>query len=1035
MSPRLSTLRVPARSNCRATSVVPSFRSEFGARALGALVALSLSLLGGCSREGEPERTTFYQRQIEPILGNSCAASPSQSRCHVPADDRGNALGNLSVASYEDLQLRRDLLADYGPYGVPGLLLKALPAYPIRLTSWDGSEPQLITTDIAHVGGPLLDFTSSGFSTLETWIRNGAAENNAPVPAVSAARTPCSVLVGSDPRFDGQEDPAGADYASFDRVNEVLQTSCAAGNCHGSLGNALYLACGSTPEQKRWNYFAASDYLAVDIDSSELLRRTLAPAFGGTFHEGGVLFQSTSDADYRALRQWAEEKGGPDNVPEDAGFPFFAERVQPMLVKRGCMMLGCHSPSAFHDYRLRGGSAGHFGLAATRRNYELTLEQVALESPDPNASRLIGKNLPVSEGGMLHRGGPLFGAGGDPSACDLDAASNGPIDEQDPYCVLVAWIDRERAERMAGQRPLEAFVFVRRSTITDAELPQEFERFHAGAEVVRITASGAADGSFDLGAETSLSALCGLDPATSDARRPAVSWDGERIAFSARAAADEPWQIYVVEADGSCALEPTIAAPATDDRGELVPHNGELVHNLDPAFAPDGRLVFVSTRGNVVNRAAFGYDGPQRSPADPSRLNANLYILDGAALGVPRIRQLTFVLDQELTPAFMSDGRVIFTAEKRATGFYQLAGRRMNLDGGDYHPLFAQRPTVGHNQMTDIVELMDKNLVGVVSERGARHGTGGLLLVNRSVGVDQLSDNPDDYVQDPAAMTWPNPDFYQKSARLLDPAATGRLEGTNGAYRNPSPLPDGRLVASYAATSDLSSFDGGFELVVIDPRTGARTPLLAGGGDLLWPVAVYARQPRDVFHSRLDEANGATRVERDRLEAEVLFLDVPLMMSLVFQNTRTGREFGAALPMEVVEVLPPEPGVTSLSGAHLVQDAFGGLIVRQRTRGTVPLFGDGSARVLLPGGVPLTYRTSIRLAEDAAPQPHEVREQFQFYPGEVARQSFPRSLFNGMCGGCHGSLSGREMDVAVDPDVLTQASDVRAAREPAVDLR
>ena len=51
-----------------------------------------------------------------------------------------------------------------------------------------------------------------------------------------------------------------------------------------------------------------------------------------------------------------------------------------MLVRRGCMMLGCHSSSMFHDYRLRGGSGGHFGLPATRKNYELSLEQLALES-------------------------------------------------------------------------------------------------------------------------------------------------------------------------------------------------------------------------------------------------------------------------------------------------------------------------------------------------------------------------------------------------------------------------------------------------------------------------------------------------------------------------------------------------------------------------------------------------------------------------------------------------------------------------------
>lgn len=1024
----------------------PLSRSSGSPRGLPWVVALlfgavSVAALTGCSRDERPESTTFFQRQIEPILGNSCAASPSQSRCHVQADDRGNALGNLSVASFEDLRKREDLLADYGPYGVPGLLLKALPPYPVRLTSWDDSEPLLITTDIPHVGGPLLDFTSSGFNTLETWIRNGASENNAPPSSAPKERSACNELLGTDPAFDAEADPPGDDYRAFDAANRVLAGSCAAGNCHGSPGNVLYLTCGSTDEQKRWNYFAASDYLAVETDSSELLRRTLAPAFGGTFHEGGVLFSNTDDPSYRALRTWAEEKGGPGNVPDDEGFPFFAERVQPMLVKRGCMMLGCHSPSAFHDYRLRGGSAGHFGLAATRRNYELTLEQVALESPDPNASRLLRKNLAVGEGGILHRGGPLFASGGDPERCDLDAAENGPIDEQDPYCVIVAWIARERAARMSDARPLEAFVFVRRGPVTDAELPQDFETFRPGAEVVRIEASAEVDGTFTLGAETSLSAVCGLDPATSDARRPAVSWDGSRVAFSARSAADAPWRIYVVEADGSCALEPTIAAPPVDEHGEAVPDNGELVHDFDPAFAADGRIVFTSTRGNVMNRAAFTYDGPQRSPADPSRLNANLYIVDGPGSGAeePRVRQLTFLLDQELTPAFMSDGRLIFTTEKRAKGFYQLAGRRMNLDGGDYHPLFGQRSTVGHEQMTEIVELSDKNLVGIVSDRGARHGAGGLLLVNRSVGVDHLSTEPEDYLQDPGAITWPNPLFYQRSARVLDPAATGKLDGTEGAYRSPAPLPDGRFVVSYAPdVTDLTDFDGGFELVVMDPETGRRSPLLSGGAgeDLLWPVAVYARQPRKVFQSRIDEVNGATRVVPGRSDADVLFLDVPLLMSLVFQNTRTGRLLGAPDPLEVFEVLPPEPGVTSFDDAdHVEEDAFGRLYERHRLLGTAPLEIDGSLRVKVPGGVPLTYGTSIQLVGDDGPRRHVVREQFQFYPGEVARQSFPRSLFNGMCGSCHGSVSGYELDVAIHPDVLTQASDVAAASSSPIDLR
>src|SRR5262249_58944036 len=118
-----------------------------------------------------------------------------------------------------------------------------------------------------------------------------------------------------------------------------------------------------------------------------------------------------------------------------------------------------------------------------------------------------------------------------------------------------------------------------------------------------------------------------------------------------------------------------------------------------------------------------------RTPADPTKWNANLYILEGSG----QVRQLTFLLNQELLPSMMSDGRLIFSAEKRAPNFYQLAGRRMNLDGGDYHPLFAQRKTVGFTQMTEVVELADKNFAAIFGDMNAAHGAGTLGVFNRSV--------------------------------------------------------------------------------------------------------------------------------------------------------------------------------------------------------------------------------------------------------------------------------------------------------------
>lgn len=995
-------------------------------------------LVTGCERQEPDPGQTFYQRKIDPILSSGCATSPSGSACHLLQDTRGNAFGNLSLESYEALTKRRDLLLPYGPYATPNLLLKALPSFQLGLSDWTGEAPVYITTDIAHAGGSLLDVTSVSFTELQRWISRGATENNALAEIARTELSACNPSPGNDPAFEAGADPPSPDFATFALlVNPVIGERCAAGNCHGSPANSMFLTCGDSAEGVRWNHFVFGDYVSVSPRASEILRRALDPAAGGTFHEGGTVFESSDDPGYQALATWAEEKAGPNRVPAEPGFEVFRARVQPMLVKKGCMQLGCHSPTMGHDYRLGGGSAGHFSLPATRHNYELTLEQVSLESDDPNASRIIRKNLPpFTRGGVVHRGGSLFANAGNVADCDLAAALTGPLDEQNPYCVLAAWIAEERRARLPGDPGLTELVYVRTPAGSGPATPQDFEQFAPGADLLRVSASISAEGWPELSGEPeSLLALCGLGTGV-DVRRPAVSWDATKLAFSARETAEAPLRVYVIEG-GACALEPVIDAAPSDDRGNAVPSNGQLIHNFDPTFSPDGRIVFTSTRGNVTNTQAFDYGGPQRSPADPSRLNANLYVSEGGG-----IRQLTFLLDQELAPSFMVDGRLIFSTEKRAPGFYQIAGRRMNLDGGDYHPLFAQRPSVGFNQLTEVVELSDRSLAAIFSQRGAARGAGTLGIINRSLGIDQRSADAADYPQNAAAMSWPNEEFYQHSIRLPDPGASGSLGGTTGAYASPSALPNGRVLVSYAPeATELSNISTSFGLFVIDPVSGERRELSRSNDDLRWPVAVYARAPRPVFQSRLDEPNGATRVYTDaerRPFSEITYLDLPLLSSLLFQNTRSGRPLPENTSrVEFWEQLPPESGVVSFEtgGAFVTGDAFGPLIVRRRLLGAAtPDALDGSARVRLPGGVPFNLAVNVQLEGDAEPTLHHQREALQFYPGEVARQSFPRDLFNGVCGNCHGSVSGLENDVATNPDILTRASSVAAREQSAIEL-
>ncbi|MBX3201279.1 MAG: hypothetical protein KF894_24300 [Labilithrix sp.] len=1014
-----------------------------------ALAAALAALAAACSTK-EPTRSTYFERTVSPILTTSCVRTNTGAGCHV-ADARGNALGNLDTASFEGVQKRKDLLVDYGPYGQPAFLLKNVDPFQVEVTGYDGVK-STITTDIKHAGGSIFDPTSTGYQTLRRWIQNGATENNTGVPPTNIERLPCTTFIPGRADFDLTVDPPRPDFATFrDRVNGVIsgnvddeslqKLACAASNCHGRLSNSLYFTCGTSPEQLRWNYLAAQEYLAQTAEQSELLRRPLEPSQGGAYHEGGVMFRSPDDEGYRRFDEWARQHGPPPTAGQDPAFTFFAHKVQPVLVKKGCMMLQCHSASMFHDYRLHGGSGGSFSLSATRRNYELSLAQMAVESEDPNASRMIRKNLyrpevcgvagcdtPV---GIAHRGGPLLEDFGDerasPAACEAGNHDydNGDLDAIPAYCVLLEWLKRER--ELHKLAPVSAVVYVRRpvGSLTRA---QDFDVYSPGADLRRVGAA-ITDGALAVteGTDTSLTAGCGLDPATADIRRPQVSWDGARVAFAARSSASEPLAVYEMNADGSgCAKHPTINATPPSE-------NGLLVHNFDPTYAPpDGgfsRIVFASTRGNLSN-AAYDYQGPQRTPADPTKANSNLYTLepDPAAPAQTRIRQLTFLLNMERQPSFMNDGRIIFTAEKRAPGFYQLSLRRLNLDTGDYHPLYAQRGSIGYPEATQVVELADKDFATIFSSPGAPGVGGGALGVfNRSIGLDFTSPDPADYpedpgVLDPSQLQAPDPAFFLRSLRFPDPASNARPgQPTSGFYTSPAALPSTSLLVSFEPGG------GDYDVYVMAPSTGAKTKLFGAPGSAeVDAVAVYARLPRPIFRSTLDEPNGHALVFDGKPEAEIHVLDFRVLASLLFQNTPTGRVVDPDITtFNVYEDLPPTPEVDAMDkgGSFVATDAFGRVYVRRRLLGSAQVEADGSAKFSIPGGVPIVLELPPTKLSQERGLPRVQREAMSFSPGEYVHQSFRADLFGGLCGQCHGAISGRPIDAALQPDFITQASD------------
>lgn len=985
-------------------------RDSFPAAVLCAAVA-GFGVSGGACGDSPPGRT-FYERNIEPILLQKCAGNTSGCHSTNEGDVFAIAAGNLDVTSFESVQKRRDVLSPFGAYPYPLFLIKAVGAD--KLTLQYGVEFRDI--EVQHSGGGIIDVGSDAYFTLQTWLDNGATENGLkpPTPA-QAGNGACSPVV--PPGFDAAGARAEPGYSTFvSSVQPVLdEKGCAAGSCHGAPQSDFYITCGETDDQKAFNFSQAWSFVNEPVADSQLLRVPLAVEAGGRGHTGGDQFASLDDADYRAISDWAESVGKLDFAAGDPARAFFAEHVQPTLLARGCAFQACHSPQAGNDFKLRSGTTGFFSAVALEKNYDLLKHEfMALEFPDARRGRAVAKVLLENDprvmgpAGIAHRGGPVLetpGTGGaEPSNCP---GTYDPLTAT-AYCTVQRWVDLERQQLLTANEvtPMDAgdpirIVYVERAAAAPAGR-LEFDTFQGGAELrVASTTFGAGQQvqAADAGAAQVISGGCGLG-GSPDIQAPDVANDGTRVAFAARASAADPLGIYVVNIDGTGCQRITPAAPDA---------SGLKIHNFDPAWSPDGNfLVFASTRGKA---------GPTRSrkrflpQSDIWRVRMN-----GLAADAATFEQMTFLSNSEISPAFMREGRMTMTTEKVSDGFYQLSGRRQNWDLTDYHPLLAQRatsafatpgmpddtrPSIGYASATDIHESSNGDFLLILSDVGADGapalpgGAGALGIFNRSIGPFEQ-----DRVQD----------GYLPALRILDRGSASGRAGATAGYRNPVSLPDGTIMVSYAD----NVAQGNFKIIAIDPRTEARRDLVAGGGRIrVDAVLAYKYPARELYLNRRQLVFGGGANIDDNAHAVLHMPDAPMVFTLLVANLRRGRpvdDFRSATQLVVYsEGMCPAGGCSANTN---------GIYQMRSELGRANLRDDGSVKVRLPAGAGVI----LELQDDSGNPVATMGEEHQLGPSEAISMGVSEKLYDAVCGGCHGSITGRELDVVVSPDALTGAS-------------
>jgi hypothetical protein len=989
---------------------------------VSAALGLALFLCASGCHVKKPVEQTFYEEHIQTIFTQSCVNGTSP--CHRVDPQTGVALGNLDLSSFEAVQKRRDVLRTYANYPQPLLLLKVLPEEQVQIPY----QGRLFHSEIKHAGGKPISSNSDAFFDLKRWLDNGANKDGIlPVQGPNTGKGDCQR--GAVP--DGWTPPPGLDRASLayqtfgEQIMPKIRASCAFGTCHASPQADFYMTCGDNQAQMDFNFVTAVSFVVPDgtaVEQSEILLRPLSARAGGINHTGGVFFQSRDDGDWVKWRDWAGEVQTfrkthvLDTETRSAGRQFFEANVMPKLLQRGCALEGCHSPNGFNDFRLRPGAQGFLSSGALKRNYESALgEFMALDSVDVRQGRLVKKTLFTSGAGITHRGGALLE---DEETSSADACPTFPMMTYDgtkkfnpqmpadptssrALCLLAEWHRIERADRAAAVSTMASgetvpLAFVSRPPNDDNLL--QFDTYRGGADLKLADATMGMNGAVASVANvrSGLTTCAGLTGKDVDVRGPEWSYDGTKVVFAARPGAGAGLDLWLLDvAGGTC-------KQLTTDNGRMV--NGVVVHNFDPVFAPDGSVVFASTRAGTRTLKTF-------------LPNSDLF-RSGPNMNFANVQQMTFLLNSEVSPAFMQDGRVSFTAEKATPEFYQVSGRRINWDLTDYHPLLAQRanstdtfstdmhPSVGYQQATEIREGLDRNFLIILSDVGARGGGGALATFNRSIGP---------FEADRTEAT------FLRSMIVVDPAATGRM-GTVGVYRSPFSLPNGEILASYAANvTNPAAQTPKFDLVAVNEKTGARRPLASDAALSYVEAALgYKRAETQLFHNVPQLVFGGQAGAGADALGTLHFPDLPLLSTLLGANLRHGRnvqDFDRGVGLKVYLEEPPPPTASPTSPPAGLMGSQ--MVFSQRTvLGHVPLRPDKSIKVNLPANKPVI----LELIDGNGAPVFTMTEEHQVTAGEYTTPGAPRGLFNGICGGCHGSITGAELDVSVTADALTGAS-------------
>ncbi|WP_193162870.1 HzsA-related protein [Microbulbifer hainanensis] len=487
-----------------------------------------------------------------------------------------------------------------------------------------------------------------------------------------------------------------------------------------------------------------------------------------------------------------------------------------------------------------------------------------------------------------------------------------------------------------------------------------------------------------------------------------VSPDGSRLIFAMRAPeiedADDDeqptWNIWLYDREKST-LERVI-------KSDLIAEEGQ---DIAPAFLPDGRIVFSSSRQRRSRALLLDDNKPQFSSLAED-LQQEAFVLHVMDADGSNIQQISYNQSHDLDPTVLNDGRILFGRWDNMGGVDNLSLYTVEPDGTDLAFLYgyhSQQTGTGQSDAAFVQprEMPDGRLLAILrAPEGISYG-GDLLAINSANYteaysepegegelVGQLSISVEPVVTDGSlsphglfASAWP---FYDGTSRLLVSWSECRvLEVATGL---PRPCTD-----EWLNTADIEPADPLYGLWIYDYSAGTQLPIVvAEEGEMISEGVTLEPRTEPTY---LPEPVPGIDVDTDLVQEGAGILDIRSVYDFdgedivgIGELADPLRTTAAERPARFLRVAKAV-GIPDDDTLDFDRSAFG----RSRAQGMREILGytpiqpDGSVRVKLPADTPLAIAV---VDADGRRLTGRHRSWLQLRAGEV------RS-----CNGCHSANS------------------------------